>query len=309
MLQKLIIVDWGTTSFRAWLLDADTGVVLAEISQGKGMRALQRSEFADYARSQLDGWRLNDAEVIPVYLAGMVGAPQGWQQAPQPPLPMRGEELVRDIVPVEGMADTYIIPGVRQAGRPQDADVIRGEEVQIFGAMALLGRQSGLVCLPGTHSKWCEMREGVFTRFHSSMTGEVYDVMSQHSILSLMADTGAPFDADGFDKGLEQIEGEGGLLNHLFKARARVLYGDLEQSQTASFLSGMLIGSEIKAMRSLYDCSEGEVLLVCADRLAKPYEHALTRKGVACRHISSREATLAGVRALAQLHGAIRQER
>ena len=303
MTDKLIIVDWGTTSFRAWLLEADTGAILAEITEGKGMRALQRSEFADYARSQLNGWRADSAETIPVYLAGMVGAPQGWQQAPQPPLPMRGEELVRDIVPVADMADTYIIPGVRQSGAPQDADVIRGEEVQIFGALASLGLESGLICLPGTHSKWCEVKGGVFTRFHTSMTGEVYEVMSKHSILGLMADPSAEFDSDGFEKGLGQIEGDGGGLNHLFKARARVLYGDLEQSQTASFLSGMLIGSEIRAMRAIYECEGREILLVCADRLAKPYSQALTHMGLSSRHISSKDATLAGVRSLAALHG------
>ena len=303
MTKKLIIVDWGTTSFRAWLLEVETGKILSEITEGKGMRALQRNEFADYAKSQLDAWRKDSADVIPVYLAGMVGAPQGWQHAPQPPLPMRGEELVQDIVPVADMADTYIIPGVRQAGEPQDADVIRGEEVQIFGALARLGLESGLVCLPGTHSKWCEVQGGVFTRFHTSMTGEVYEVMSKHSILGLMADPEVGFDADGFEKGLGQIESEGGLLNHLFKARARVLYGDLEQSQTASFLSGMLIGSEIKAMRAIYETADREILLVCADRLARPYLHAFSLLGLGSRHISSKDATLAGVRALASLHG------
>jgi 2-dehydro-3-deoxygalactonokinase len=127
--------------------------------------------------------------------------------------------------------------------------------------------------------------------------------MSKHSILGLMADPSAEFDSDGFEKGLGQIEGEGGLLNHLFKARARVLYGDLEQSQTASFLSGMLIGSEIRAMRAIYECEGREILLVCADRLVKPYSHALTHVGLSSRHISSKDATLAGVRALAALHG------
>nr|WP_321454652.1 2-dehydro-3-deoxygalactonokinase [uncultured Cohaesibacter sp.] len=302
MTKKLIIVDWGTSSFRAWLLEAETGTILSEIKEGKGMRALQRSEFAAYAKAQLDGWRAGSEETVPVYLAGMVGAPQGWQRAPQPPLPMKEIDLVRDIVAVEDMADTYIIPGVRQSGLPQEADVIRGEEVQIFGALASLGLQSGLVCLPGTHSKWCEVQDGVFTRFNTSMTGEVYEVMTKHSILGLMADPDAEFDESGFEKGLEQIKGEGGLLNHLFKARARVLYGDLEEAQTASFLSGMLIGSELEAMRAIYACEDREILLVCAERLATPYRIALDHSGLKSRHISSKDASLAGVLSLARQH-------
>ncbi|MCW2305984.1 2-dehydro-3-deoxygalactonokinase [Rhodobium gokarnense] len=297
---RLIIVDWGTSSFRAWLVDAASGAVLAEIGDGLGMRALSRNGFAAYCHERLGPWRDG---ATPVYMAGMVGAPQGWQQAPQPPLPATPESLARDVVAVADMAGVFIIPGVRVASAdPAKADVMRGEEVQIFGALSLVDWDYAVLCLPGTHSKWADVEGGVLTRFSTSMTGEVHEVMLAHSVLGLAADRDAPFAEVAFDAGLSQSVRRGGLLNHLFSARARGIHGDLRAEDVASYLSGLLIGSEIAAMTPLYASGAGEILLVSNDRLAVPYGAAFSRAGLAYRHVTAREATLAGVTAIARLH-------
>ncbi|PLW75314.1 2-dehydro-3-deoxygalactonokinase [Cohaesibacter celericrescens] len=299
MSDQLIIVDWGTTAFRAWLIEAESGTILAEIPDGLGMRALAREEFAAYANKQLAPWRNTP---VPVYMAGMVGAPQGWQWAPQPPLPLGLSDIAQQIVPVTELDNAFIIPGVSQKGAPQDADVIRGEEVQIWGALELTGRQSATLCLPGTHSKWAQVEAGTFTHFATAMTGEVYEVMLEHSILGLMANKKAPFNLDAFVKGLEQAEHAGGLLHHLFTARSRVLAKEIAEPETASYLSGLLIGSELTGLIPSSCSQQDEILLVCAEQLAKPYEIALSRAGYLCRHITSRDATLCGVRAVARMH-------
>ena len=307
MTDRLIIIDWGTTAFRAWLVAAADGNVIAEIPDGLGMRALERSQFAAYCRERLRDW-LDTASPPPVYMAGMVGAVQGWQQAPQPPLPITRADLAANIVAVDDMPGAFILPGVRRAGPPAEADVIRGEEVQIFGALAELGREDAILCLPGTHSKWARVEADTFTHFSTSMTGEVYEVMLAHSILRLTATPDASFSPSAFETGLDQVQKPEGLLHHLFSARARGLYGDIAPDETASYVSGLLIGAEVAAMKDLYAPQDGEVLLVSAGRLRVPYETALAHAGLKSLWVPAREATLAGVRAIALSHIALSTE-
>lgn len=303
MTGPLIIVDWGTSSFRAWLVDSD-GTVRDEIPDGHGMRALRRDQFAAYFSERLGRWRQGEAPP-PVYLAGMVGAPQGWQTAPQPILPMTPDRLAAQVIAVDGVAGAYIVPGVRRQEGPADIDVMRGEEVQIFGALALAGRRGGVLCLPGTHSKWARVEDGALTTFTTSMTGEVFELMLAHSVLRLTADQGAPFSPAGFDAGLDQAAREGGLLHHLFTTRARGLYGDLGPAVTESYLSGVLIGSEFASMLPLYpEAGSAEVLLVCAPQLRLPYERAFRRRNPSCRWIPARDATIRGVCEIARYHQA-----
>lgn len=296
---RVIIVDWGTTSFRAWLVDEVRGAVLEEIPDGQGMRGLKREDFAAYCTDRLAPWRIGDAP--PVYLCGMVGAAQGWHTAPQPPLPVGADDLANQIVAAPGMANAYIIPGTHQ---PAPAiDVMRGEEVQIFGALEQTGLRDALLCLPGTHSKWVRVENARLTAFTTSMTGEVYEVMLAHSVLGLTADKKAPFAPAAFDAGLEQAAQPGGLLHHLFTARSRGLYALLPPAETESYLSGLLIGTEIAAMRGLYpQPSDQPVLLVCTPALRTAYERAFQHAGLSCRWVAGRDATIRGVRLIAACH-------
>ncbi len=302
---RVIIVDWGTTSFRAWLVDTTTGAVLDEIPDGPGMRGLDRDGFAAACDSHVSGWRRGDRP--PIYLCGMVGAPQGWHPAPQPPLPLTANDLAVGIVPVPDLPGAYILPGARR--QDEAVDVMRGEEVQIFGALAETGRADALLCLPGTHSKWARVENGTLIAFTTSMTGEVFEVMTTHSVLGLTATTGADFDAAAFDAGLAQADRPGGLLHHLFTARSRGLYGGLAPDGVESYLSGLLIGSEVRAMRALYpEADRGQILLVCTPRLRLPYERAFREAALSARWVAGRDATIRGVRTIAARHRPSDQE-
>lgn len=289
----VIVVDWGTSSFRAYLVDLESGRCLDEIADGSGMSALAKTEFPSYCREQTARWRPSRVSV-PIYMAGMVGAAQGWLTAPQPPAPVDADALARQVVPAEGLEDAWILPGVRYHGADGHVDVMRGEEVQIFGALEEVGAVSGHLCLPGTHSKWATVRDGTLERFATAMTGELYQVILHHTVVGRLAETETAFDAAAFKRGLSLAGQPGGLPHHVFGARSRCLYGDLGAAEIASYLSGLLIGEELVRMAEL-EPLPGSVLLVCGEGLREPYEMALHFKGVNATWIAARVATLRGV--------------
>lgn len=300
--ERVIIVDWSTKSFRAWLVDLETGATLDEIPEGRGMRDLARSEFPGYCRAVLSRWRDDPSQPRPpVYMAGMVGSVLGWLTAPQPPLPQGPEDLSQHVVAAEGMGDTWIVPGVRLEGEQDRVDVMRGEEVQIFGALDVAERKDAVLCLPGNHSKWAEARDGRLIRFTTSMTGEIFQTCLDHTILGQPADRKAPWSQSAFERGLKQADRPDGLLHHLFTARSRHLYGDLGGGDIAAFLSGLLIAHEIRAMEDSYRPGQ-DILLVSADALRGPYETALKAAGHNPVWISAKDATVRGVRSVVRQH-------
>jgi 2-dehydro-3-deoxygalactonokinase len=287
---RWILIDWGTSSFRAWLIESDTGRILDEIKNGLGMAAFGRSEFPGYCLDRIGNWR--NRLLHPVYMAGMVGAADGWQLAPHLSLPLRLEILAEQMVTVEDMEQAWIIPGARLEGeRP---DIMRGEEVQIFGALSLKLRDSATLCLPGTHSKWVRAEAGALMQFTTSMTGEIYDLMLKHSIPGRGSSSGE-LSNSVFASGLAEVTMPGGILNHLFSARPRALYAGLTADEIPSYLSAVLIGHEIAAMQDLYPPDEQGILLVSDSSLRMPYERALCGAGYRPCWIDARLASLRGV--------------
>jgi 2-dehydro-3-deoxygalactonokinase len=270
----VIAVDWGTTSFRAYRLDA-RGRVLEVRSADKGIMA---APPGPQVLEEVIGDWLGDA---PIVMSGMVGSRQGWAEVPYVPCPAGLEEIrpamreVRDGV--------WIVPGVSCGNAVPD--VMRGEEVQVLGA-----ERDGLVCLPGTHSKWVEVRQGRIQRFSTSMTGEVYAVLKQHSILGRMMEEG-PADPAAFDEGVERSGQAGGLLHHIFGVRTRGLMGELHAQASASYLSGILIGHELRSARAK------SVHLLGAPALVRLYVQAAGRLGVRAETLDPQ----CGVRALFRL--------
>jgi 2-dehydro-3-deoxygalactonokinase len=195
-----------------------------------------------------------------------------------------------------------MVPGLsceHAAGRGQAAvpDVMRGEEVQIFGAMRLSGLRDGTFVLPGTHSKWASVQDGRITGFKTFMTGEVFALLSQHSILSKTIAAEAPFDEAAFAQGLAQAQGDGGLLNHAFSARTLSLFGRMDAAALASYLSGLVIGEELRANAAT---AGGEVVLIGSANLTRRYGQAISLQGGTSRALGS-EATWAGLTALADV--------
>ncbi|MDH4572329.1 2-dehydro-3-deoxygalactonokinase [Salinicola acroporae] len=309
---RLIVIDWGTSNFRAFLVDTASGEVLDSRRSASGLRALTQSEFPHYCASQTDEWRegggaasgvegaASGAEKIPVYLAGMVGSARGWHEAPQLELPVAAADLAQNVVAAPGLDNVWIVPGVKQI-TPAHVDVMRGEEVQAFGALALAGVDGGDCCLPGTHSKWARLDAGRMTAFTTMMTGELYHAVRFHTLPGEPAREDAPFDEGAFRLGVSRAGCPGGVMHALFEARSRHLYAGLESAQVGSFLSGVLIGEEVRAMQAARHELD-KVYLVGADSLRQSYTIALEASGIAVEAIDSDRATLAGVIAIAARH-------
>ncbi len=242
----LISVDWGTSSFRAYLVDASGGIV-DFLPDGEGALGLQAGEHEPYLTSRIAAWRGAHPR-LPVMASGMVGARQGWIEAPYVACPAGAAEIAAAAMVAPG--GVRILPGVNHFDASGAPDVMRGEETQILGALGVAGGD-GVFVLPGTHSKWARVENGRIIGFATYMTGEVFAVLKTHSVLGrMMAPPRDGVDGSGFAKGLDAaraLKNPGDLLHAAFMARTFGLFGMLEGADLADYLSGLLIGAEILA--------------------------------------------------------------
>ncbi|WP_148253067.1 2-dehydro-3-deoxygalactonokinase [Aidingimonas lacisalsi] len=295
MSRHFIAVDWGTSNFRAFLVDAVSGECLESRRSDAGLKALSTDEFPHYCRAQIGDWRetAGGDQAVPVYLAGMVGSRNGWCEAAQLELPVGPDALTENLMAAPGLANAWIVPGVKMV-TSEHVDVMRGEEVQAFGALALAGRDSGACCLPGTHSKWARLEGGAMRTFTTMMTGELYHAVRFHTLPGRPAVEDAEFDTAAFHQGVVASGHEAGLLHALFEGRSRHLYAGLAAHRIASFLSGVLIGSEVRvAHRQAADWQN--LLLVGSHTLNEPYQLALDALGMPSTRIDSDAASMAGL--------------
>jgi len=297
MAAALLACDWGTTNLRAWTLDAE-GKVVAHKEFELGVSRLAPGEAARRFQSEVQPGL--DAEDLPAILCGMVGSNLGWTTAPYADCPAGLPELASNLVAVGGAkASVRIVPGVRGEGLAGAPDVMRGEETQLLGWVAQdpdRSRGRHLVCHPGTHAKWVLIEDGRIVRFVTAMTGELFAVLSKHSVLK---GEGAAEDAAAFQAGLESA-GEGdALAARLFTARARVVGGGAPAESTPSYLSGLLIGSEVASVPGLLGAGRDEPVTLLGDAgLCGFYRRALEHKGRACETFDGEAAALAGLFAL-----------
>jgi 2-dehydro-3-deoxygalactonokinase len=284
--------DWGTTNLRAWVLDAG-GAVRASRDFPLGVSKLARGQaqrlFHDEVRPALA------AERLPALLCGMIGSTLGWTAAPYIACPATLAGIVEALCAVD--EDVRIVPGLRCEGIAGAPDVMRGEETQIFGwlhADPARLRGTHLVCHPGTHAKWAWIEEGRIVRFVTAMTGELFDVLRKHSVLR--ADTDREDEAS-FEAGLAAA-GQGDALSaRLFSARARAVACGADAATTASYLSGMLIGSETASMLKLFS-HRGPVVLIGEPSLCARYAPALARHRVEITAFDGEAAARAGLCAI-----------
>ena len=289
----LIGVDWGTSSLRGARLDA-RGKVLEERGAPLGILNVPDGDFAATFAAQFGDWMKPPGTLC--LISGMAGSRQGWAEAPYVSCPAGPAELARHLHWIEGgpfPGRIALVPGLSDTQRDVP-DVMRGEEVQIFGAMSLAGLTEGLFVLPGTHSKWATVRGGRIVGFRTFMTGEAFGLFSQHSILARTLDGSAPLDKVAFLQGVARAGEGGGLLHTVFGVRALALFDRLSPAQSASYLSGLLIGEEL-AQQEL--APKGEVIVVGSSVLTARYALALEKRGTRARTFGA-EATWAGLRAL-----------
>ncbi len=286
--------DWGTSSLRIWLCAAD-GTVLAHRQSDEGMGRLTPDEFEPALRRHLAAIPLPLPRPAPVVLCGMVGARQGWREAAYVNIPADAEAVCAGslAVAVAGL-DVRILPGL--ASRvPGAEDVIRGEETQLLGLLRQQPGLSGVVCMPGTHSKWVRLEAGRIAAFHTAMTGELFALLRDHSVLRhSMATPASATTSDAFARAVRRsLARPDQLIASLFEVRAAALLNGATDG--ADVLSGLLIGAEIAACAAW----AGPVTLVAAGPLGESYRRALTLAGRAVHPVDATTVTLAGLHAAA----------
>ncbi|MFJ5258623.1 2-dehydro-3-deoxygalactonokinase [Pseudomonas sp. NPDC088414] len=322
MQAQLIALDWGTTSLRAYKLAAG-GVVLEQRALSSGIMQLPKTPRVINGGECADGFELAfedacgdwlDAQPdLPVIACGMVGSAQGWREAAYCETPANVANLGNSLQTVVSLGGTrvHIVPGVIQRSRLPN--VMRGEETQVLGVLQNLPVDAGgdlLIGLPGSHSKWVEVLEGCITHFDTFMTGEVFAVLSEHSILGRTQQQGVAFDGVAFDRGVQvalSADGELGVLSTLFSARTLGLTGELAPTAQADYLSGLMIGHELVALaaaqrRRRNSAHLPSIILIGNAQLCARYGRALDACGFA-RVTLAEQATERGLWQLALAAG------
>jgi 2-dehydro-3-deoxygalactonokinase len=297
----LIALDWGTTSLRAYLFDAQ-GRVLATHASTAGIMNLPRSAAEggfDAAFDDACGAWLDQARGVPVIAAGMVGSAQGWLEAPYVETPANADALVAGIVRVQTArgATLHIVPGVLQRG--ELPNVMRGEETQIIGALTadadangaqdpntVDGNARSLIGLPGTHAKWAVVQAQRIERFLTFMTGEVFAALREHTILGRTMVTPDRPDTEAFLRGVNiaREKGQAGVLATMFSTRTLGLTGQLSSEAQPDYLSGLLIGHELAGLEAVLaqqgsSLAQQSLRLIGNDALCERYRLALAQFG------------------------------
>ena len=244
----MIAVDWGTSNFRAFRLDAE-GAIVARRSSPQGILRVGDGNFAGALLAEVGPWLAEGEKHI--LMCGMIGSRQGWVEAAYLPCPAGISDLANAVVQVPlsvpfPAAEVRLVPGVKGSDAAGVPEVIRGEETAAIGVLdACAG--AGLVCFPGTHSKWIQLSNRTLVSFSTWMTGEIYSALRRCTILERMMTSSDAVDQTAFRDGVARSADSGGLLHHLFGVRTLGLMGRLSEDASASYLSGLLIGHEVRA--------------------------------------------------------------
>lgn len=288
----MIAVDWGSTRLRLYRLD-ESGAILEQRRHDDGVLSSE-GRFGELLAAAIDGW--NDDAIV---MCGMIGSRNGWHEMPYLDCPADNQALAAGMrrfrPPGFETRELWLVPGLCDTASDRLPDVMRGEETQLAALLDTLPDGTHHACLPGTHSKWVEIRDGHVRRIVTAMTGEVYAVLRRHSVLGKLMPTdgggfdGTSFDGDAFDAGVVRSSDTGGLLHHLFGVRTAGLFGKFNEDALPSYLSGLLIGHEVRAGIACFPAASvpgsriDQVQLVGSERLATAYARALAALGVTTR--------------------------
>lgn len=289
----LIGIDWGTSNRRAYLLDRE-GALLRRHEDEGGILEVD-GDFEGSLAALLRVLGLEQADVV---LSGMVGSRNGWREAPyldvSEPLAALGERMLEVKSGLAGVR-CRIVPGYRYLDPQNVPDVMRGEEAQLLGALSL-GASEGWFLLPGTHSKWARVEQGRIVEFHTFMTGELFALMSQHGTLSKVMDARQSV-PEAFAAGMQAAR-HGPFTHAAFGCRALVVTDMMPASHTASYLSGLLIGTEVHDILRRAGGGLETVQVVGSETLSKHYLEALRLAGIGARAWRPDEVYVAALGAL-----------
>lgn len=288
ILPDWIAADWGSTHLRVWAM-SHSGSVLAEAFSDRGMGKLNKDQFEGVLTNLVGSWV---SKPTPVVACGMVGSRQGWAEAPYASVPCEATPAGFATAPINHkLLSIHIIPGLRQ---DSPADVMRGEETQIAGFLSLNPKWDGVICLPGTHTKWVHISADEVVSFQTAMTGDLFAAISGHTVLK--HSIGHGWDADGFAQGLDDaISRPEKLAARLFSLRAEGLLDGLSDDVARARLSGLLIGAELASTKPYW--LGQQVAVIGAGTLSKRYVDALEAQGVNAIQADGDRATLAGLTA------------
>ncbi|MFQ1701729.1 2-dehydro-3-deoxygalactonokinase [Loktanella agnita] len=284
-----IAVDWGTSHMRAWAMSA-SGTVLAAAQSDKGMGTLDRDGFEPELLRVAGGWMDGPTTVI---ACGMVGSRQGWVEAPYAtvPCPALPDGFVQAPTTSRDL-QVHVIPGLKQTN---PADVMRGEETQIAGFLARNKNWDGVICLPGTHTKWVHVSADEVVSFQTFMTGELFATIGSQTVLrhSVAADG---WDDTAFaDAVTDAMARPEKLAAQLFSLRAEGLLNDLSGPAARARLSGLLIGAELAAAKPYW--LGQQIAVIGAGDLSKLYVDALAAQHAPATQVQADAITLAGLTA------------
>lgn len=292
--------DWGTSNLRLRLCAAD-GATL-DSREGPGA-ADSRGRFAEVFDGLTAAWR--ERAPLPAILCGMAGSTFGWVEAPYLLCPEDVDNVAGSLA--RARADVSIVPGLRCSNPLGAPDVLRGEETQLLGALALhpaLAQGRHLVCMPGTHTKWVALHDGTVLEFLTVPTGEIFRLLCDHSVLVRDRDTAVTHQAAEFERGLIEAgkHPEVPTLHRLFQSRSLRLDKQLSAAGAASWTSGLLIGTDCAGALPLFADTEPAVHIVATNALADLYATALTRLGRPSVRVAGDDAVFAG---LTRIHAAL----
>jgi 2-dehydro-3-deoxygalactonokinase len=301
----LIALDWGTTNLRAYLVGS-RGEAIAREERPLGIMQVSKADFASALHETVNAWLPLPAGV-PIVACGMIGSRQGWREVPYVACPAGAAEVARGMLAVDWRDGhrVLLIPGISCRDSQGVPDVIRGEETQIFGAAA---GGSGLYLLPGTHSKWVAVEKGRIASFATFMTGEVFGLLRQHSILGRTMQGGG-IDDGAFRRGVAAAaKGGGALLHGLFGVRTLNLLGEMSDPESAGYLSGLLIGTELlEAPRVVgLNGKTASITLIGQPQLCRSYAAAAGELGYATQEAAP-DAALQGIWRLASARGLVKE--
>ncbi len=307
LIPQIIGLDWGTTSLRAYLI-ADGGTVVECSSRPWGIQNVPDGNFAKALSDTIGDWRIRHAS-LPIIASGMIGSRGGWREVPYAPCPADPSTLAAGLLTVELMDGcVHLVPGVIHRG--EFPNVMRGEETQILGALAgdpILASLS-LVVLPGTHSKWVLICNGLIESFLTHMTGELFAILREHSILGRPVRETLPEKSDdAFLRGLHAAKSSAaeGLSTRLFSARSLFLTGELLAEHTLEYLSGLLIGEEIRSALVTHDPASLPPIVLIGDRdLCSRYQTSFAKFGLHRVRVLEDTAPR-GLWMIAQAHGLV----
>jgi len=253
----------------------------------------------------LNDW-LSTHPNIPVLMSGMIGSEQGWSLAPHIKLPAGFGDLAAALHPVQisNKRTIYIIPGLTTSGNSGVNDIIRGEETQIIGGLKGKIVTECVLCLPGTHSKWVTLTNGIVTDFHTSLTGEALDVLTTYSIIGRLIKEKRVGIGEAFRLGLNRSRDAGGLLHHLFGVRSQGFTKEIDEQHLKSYLAGILIGHEIIGMKEIYSHLES-ITIVAGKEISGVYKKAFESFSIESHVIDGEMAAIQGHLKIAEASGLI----